>query len=172
MNPGIIFDLDQTLLDTSSVAHLRDAKNWSAIYPLIKGFSAFETVDDTIAYLNNIGVKVIIVTTSPRPYCVEIIEHCGWTTAGQICFHDVKRRKPDPESFSKAILDHGLDITKTITVGDRDIDIMASNALDLPSIACTWASPDKAALLAAKPTFIAHGPGEMSSLIRKFYNKQ
>lgn len=170
MNPGVIFDLDQTLIDTNSLEQLRSNRDWKTIYPLIAGLKAFDTVNDTIEQLNIQGIKVIIVTTSPRPYCLKIINHCGWHTDGQICFHDVTRRKPDAESFLKAISDFDLDINKTISVGDRDIDILASHSSGIPSIACTWASPDKVSLLLTNPTYVADSPIDMSKLLSEFFD--
>lgn len=170
MNPGVIFDLDQTLLDTSTLAHLRDARKWSDIYPLIQHLTPTDAINQIIDFLNEKGVKIVVVTMSPSTYCSKIIQHCGWKITGQICYHDVSKRKPDPEAFSKAIKDFNLDATKTITVGDRDIDIKASNVLQIPSIACTWGSPDKSLLLASNPTYVTHTPDELLLTIKKIFN--
>jgi phosphoglycolate phosphatase/pyrophosphatase PpaX len=167
---GVIFDLDQTLVDTSTLAQLRDARQWSAIYPLIKNLAITDAINRTIEYLNQKQVKIIVVTTSPSTYCSRIIQHCGWKIDGQICYHDVSKRKPDPEAFAKAIKDYDLDVSKTVSIGDRDIDIKASNAINLPSIACTWGSPDTSLLLAANPTHIANTPEELLQIITQLYN--
>lgn len=165
----MIFDLDQTLLDTSSVAHLRDAKNWAKIYELIPQLTAFEGIDTIMEFLYENDISIVIVTTSPPPYCSKIVKHCGWKITGQITYYDVNRRKPDPEAFLKAVKDYDLDIKKTISAGDRDIDIKASHAADIPSIACTWASPDKNLLISTNPTYTANSVNELFELIRLFF---
>jgi phosphoglycolate phosphatase-like HAD superfamily hydrolase len=171
VNKAVIFDLDQTLLDTNSVAHLRDARNWSEIYKIIPSLSAFEGIDNIMEFLYENDINVIVITTSPGSYCSRIITHCGWKVNGQICYHDVSRRKPDPESFLKALKDYNLDIKQTISAGDKDIDIVASNSAGIPSIACTWASPNVNALLGSNPKFIANNVSELFNIIQTFFSK-
>lgn len=170
MIKAVLFDLDQTLSDTSPVAHLRDAKNWSEVYRNIPFLTAFKGISELIEELNSNNIAVIIITTSPSSYCTRIVNHFGWKTTGHICYHDVSRRKPHPESFLKAIKDYNLDISKTISAGDRDIDIIASRSAGIPSIACTWASQDKSALLKEESTFIADNPEELIGIVRKFFS--
>lgn len=170
MKKAVIFDLDQTLLDTDGLAHLRSAKKWSEIYKLIPSLSAFQGIDHIMEYLYDNDIAVIVITTSPSPYCSKIITHCGWRVNGQICYHDVSRIKPHPESFTKALNDYDLDVKQTISAGDKDIDIQASNSAGIPSIACTWASPNIKALLASNPTYVANNVTELFDLIKSFFS--
>jgi len=169
MKPAVIFDLDQTLLDTSSIAHLRSPGNWGAAVKAAKNLTPFPGINEILEWLAKNNIEVVVITTSPAMYCTAIITHFQWKVAGQVCYHDVSRRKPDPEAFVKAVKDFGLDISRTISVGDRDIDIIASNTIHIPSIACPWASPDIQTLLAAKPTFVAKDTTELFGTIKGFF---
>jgi phosphoglycolate phosphatase-like HAD superfamily hydrolase len=169
MKPAVIFDLDQTLLDTSSIAHLRSPGNWNKAVAQVPTLSPFAGIDAIFDCLAKNNIEIVIITTSPGMYCTAIVNHFQWKIAGQVCYHDVNRRKPDPEAFIKAVRAFDLDISRTISAGDRDIDVFASNAVHIPSIACPWASPDAPALLAAKPTFIAQDTTALLGTIKAFF---
>jgi len=169
MKPAVIFDLDQTLLDTSGIAHLRSPGNWNKAIAQVPTLSPFPGIDEIFDCLAQNNIEIVIITTSPGIYCTAIVNHFQWKIAGQVCYHDVGRRKPDPEAFIKAVKAFDLDVSRTISAGDRDIDILASNAAQIPSIACPWASPDAQALLAAKPTFIANDTAAVLRAIKTFF---
>jgi phosphoglycolate phosphatase-like HAD superfamily hydrolase len=171
MNPSVIFDLDQTLVDTSILEPLRKQGRWRDVYTLIPKLSAFLNVDTFLNILIEKKILVVLITTSPSTYCNKILTAFKWKITGSICYHDVYPHiKPDPKAFTKAIEDFDLDIKKTISAGDRDIDIIASNAANIPAIACTWASPNKIALLNSKPNWVANSPDEMIQHIKKFHD--
>jgi phosphoglycolate phosphatase-like HAD superfamily hydrolase len=169
MTPGVIFDLDQTLIDTSSVEHYRKTRNWRAASNGVKALTPFPFINTILEELSRHGIKSVIITTSPSVYCKAIIEHFNWQVSGAICYHDVSRIKPDPMAFHKALKDYNLEASRTISAGDRDIDILASRAANIAAIACSWASPNPSALMHTKPDYIATKPLELVQLIRQFH---
>ncbi|WP_342329894.1 HAD hydrolase-like protein [Pedobacter sp. FW305-3-2-15-E-R2A2] len=171
MTPSVIFDLDQTLVDTRHLAHLRKAGSWNQAYSEIKKLKSYDKIDDIFNSLSKNSIKIIIITMSPSSYCSRVIDHFGWNVAGKICYHDVKPNlKPHPEPFFKAVRDYQLDPERTISAGDNAIDIIASNRANIPSIACSWDSDDVATLLASNPTFHASSPDDLFMQVTKFHN--
>lgn len=171
MTPSVIFDLDQTLVNTRHLAQLRKSRDWNQVYSQIQGLSCYNKINDLVTLLNENSVKVIIITMSPSPYCSKIIDHFNWEITGKICYHDVRPNlKPHPEAFLKAIRDYQLDPERTISAGDNAIDIIASNRANIPSIACSWDSDDVATLLASNPTFHASSPEDLFMHLTKFHN--
>ncbi len=172
MKPGVILDLDQTLSDTRIIAHLRKPNRWKEAYSEIPKLVSFPFIDDLIKFCNNNGILVIIITTSPSTYCSKIISHFKWQINGTICYHDVSRIKPDPESFLKAIKDYDLDIKRTISAGDREMDILASKTAKIPSIGCLWASDEVQKLVNSKPEYIAKTSEELFNIIKSFHSSK
>jgi FMN phosphatase YigB (HAD superfamily) len=93
---GILLDLDQTLVLTSRIAHLRDARRWSEA-----GRSLGETSlpSGTRKFLRE-GLRMGplgVVTSSPRSYAERLLEHHAIEVPVLVAYHDVARRKPHPE---------------------------------------------------------------------------
>ncbi|MFA4868103.1 MAG: HAD hydrolase-like protein [Pedobacter sp.] len=171
MRPSVIFDLDQTLVDTKHLADLRKNGRWNQIYGEIQKLKSYDKIDDLFNFLSRNSIDIIIVTMSPSSYCSRIVDYFGWNVGGKICYHDVKPNlKPHPEPFLKAIRDYQLDPARTISAGDSAIDIIASKRANIPSIACSWDSDDTVSLLASSPTFHAHNPNDLFMQIIKFHN--
>jgi len=171
MNPAVIFDLDQTLVDTRHIASLRKDRNWSSVYREIKGLKTYHEIDYIFEKLQANKIDIIIITMSPSSYCSIIIEKFNWKITGSICYHDVRPNiKPHPEPFLKAIRDYDLDKNKIISAGDSAIDIIASNRANIPSIACSWDTNDLNDLLSSNPTFHAPTPNDLLNEIMHFHN--
>jgi phosphoglycolate phosphatase-like HAD superfamily hydrolase len=170
MSAAVILDLDQTLVDTSKLEPLRKSGNWGKVYDQIPSLKEFPEINFLLKDLNDKHIKTVIITTSPSGYCSKIVNHFGWSISGMICYHDVKPHiKPHPKAFLQALEKFSIDPNRIISAGDRDIDIVASKAAKIPSIACTWASPNPTALLNSKPEFVAHSSKELRELIRTFH---
>ena len=54
----------------------------------------------------------------------------------------------------------------TVSFGDRAIDIEASNAAGIESVACMWGTKERSALLASRYKHIIIKPQEILTLIR------
>lgn len=165
---GVIFDLDQTLID-SSLAEPYRGKNWQLAYNEIPNFTYYSGIAEIINFLKSNNIPSCIVTSSTSYYCTKVTQHWGITCDFHICYHDTKYRKPHPEPIIKAIKKFDCAIEKILSVGDRDIDIQASHAAGVKSVACLWGTSDQQALLNAKPTFVAASPAELLSIIENYY---
>ena len=142
---GVIFDLDQTIIDSSIASEERRNRNWRAVYNMIPEMQPYQGVVRLINKLVSDGVKVAIVTSSPRPYCEKVLDFLGITGVVTVCYHDTQRHKPDPEPLLLAIERMGNQEGKQICViGDEENDIIAAkaiNTINVISILAYWGNP-------------------------------
>lgn len=164
---SIIFDLDQTLLDTSSAEEYRTARRWALAYAEIPNFKSYEGFSEVFAYLEENSINCCIVTNSPGSYCDKVTAHWNIKCSFHICYHDTKKRKPHPDPYLLALNKFDVQPEEVLAVGDRDIDITAAHAAGIKSVACLWGANDKKSLLATNPTYIAKYPKELLGIIKQ-----
>ena len=150
----VIFDLDQTLVDSNSVLHFRDSGDWKSVVRNIKSVKPFEGINEILTYLNNKKVKIVIVSSSPKFYIEKIVELYNWKISLIIGYHDTVRKKPHPDPFILALTKLNIDASLAISVGDRDIDIICSKNANVFSIGCTWGISNSSQLLSANPNLL------------------
>ena len=85
-----------------------------------------------------------------------------------VCYHDTKNKKPDPDPINKALSLLNKEPGKVLSFGDRDIDIIASNTANVPSVACLWGAPDINALIQANPKYMINNSVELVNLVSNF----
>jgi len=119
-----------------------------------------------LARLAERQIRYCMVTTSPSNYCEKVC--AGWAIepAYMVCYHDIppSQQKPHPAPILKALDLLQVDATDALSFGDRDIDILASNAAGVRSVACLWGTANKQSLLAAKPISTIKHPSEILTL--------
>jgi phosphoglycolate phosphatase-like HAD superfamily hydrolase len=93
----------------------------------------FEGVIQVCEHVCRIGGRNVIVTHRSRRGTERLLEEnnmqqyfAGWLTAD-----DEYPRKPDPAAFNAAIQFHHLKPAETLTIGDRDLDVLAGRAAGL-----------------------------------------
>ena len=165
---GVIFDLDQTLIDSSIAEDVRRSRNWSLVYELIPKFHVYNGIHETLSYLRKENVQCIIVTSSPAKYCHKVIAYWDIDVFATVCYHDTTHRKPHPEPVNRAISLFSKKPKFVLSLGDTDIDVLASNAAKVISVACLWGANNKSSLLAAKPSYILNKPNELMNLVQKY----
>lgn len=165
---GLIFDLDQTLIDSSIAEINRNSRNWQAVYSSIPNFKVYDGIHQALEYINRKNIPMVIVTSSPSVYCGKVLTHFESNFVKTVCFHDTKNRKPHPDPIYKAIeYMHGS--KPILSFGDRNIDITASNAANVISVACNWGAVDKKSLIDARPTYIINNPIEIIDIVNKYF---
>ena len=105
---GFLFDLDQTLIDSSTALTLRKSRSWPQVYALIRGFKCYDGVAELLALLTEREVPHGIVTSSPAPYCLKVIEHHQLRITKPVCYHDTADHKPHSAPIAKGIERLGL----------------------------------------------------------------
>jgi len=147
----VIFDFDQTLVDTSSVEHLRAARNWKAVMAQASQLPVYEGISDLLAELHQAGHTIAIVTKSPDMVPRAFIRAHQWPIDIVVGYHQVKRRKPDPEGLLLAMAQAKAASESTYHVGDQSQDTEASRGAGVTALGSAWGSIDVQELLASKP---------------------
>lgn len=165
---GIIFDLDQTLVDTKSVKELRKNREWKKIYSKVENLKPYNGLLDIIELLHQKKIKLSIVTNSPRPYCKSIVNYWNFNIDLLVCFHDVTNRKPHKEPIEKAIKLMGIDKEQIISIGDDKNDIISSNNAGIISVASMWdTSNTYEEIKESNPDYICNSVDNLQELLQK-----
>ncbi len=163
---GIIIDLDQTLLDTSSAEVFRKNRDWQAVYKQIPTFKPYPFINDLMALLIQKEISVCIVTSSPEPYCKRVLTHFDWNIGMTVCFHDTARRKPHPEPINRALEIMKEPPENVFSAGDQVNDIIASQEAGVKSIACLWGSDEAEQLMRSSPDLVMKHSKELFEFVR------
>ncbi len=133
-----IFDLDQTIVDSSMAEEYRKKREWQTVFSLISQFHVYEEIYDIFEILHTKNEKICVVTSSPKNYCDSVLRHLGIKVNGTVCYHDTIRHKPYPDPILKAI-DLLEEVPQNIvSIGDADNDVLASNAAGVISCLALW----------------------------------
>lgn len=163
---SIIFDMDLTLVDTTCLEESRHRRDWNHAYSLIPQTTMYKGMAEVLEIIRKQNIKVAIVSTSPRPYLERLIAHHNIPAQYTVSYHDVKPIKPHPAQMLKALELMNVSAKEAISFGDRLIDIQASNAANIESVACFWGTKEKSELLRSGYSHAIIKPEEILTLIR------
>lgn len=163
---SIIFDLDQTLVDTTLAEQARSERNWAKAYSLIPQFTVYEGLTPIFDLIRKHNIKVAIVSTSPRTYVEKVVAHFQLPIRWIVGYHDAKPHKPNAAPMFRALEMMDEQAINTISFGDRVIDIQASNAANIESVACFWGTKERAELIRSDYRHAIVEPREIVTLIR------
>jgi HAD superfamily hydrolase (TIGR01549 family) len=162
---GIIFDLDQTIIDSNIALQERKNREWNKVYDLIPSFVLYEGIFDLIAEINSNGIPTCIVTTSPSTYCDKVLSHHGLPFVNRVCYHDTHNKKPHPEPMLLALKKMGVAKDEILSIGDDPKDIIASKGAGIISVAAIWGCGNAESLLETAPTYICNKVSDLRKLI-------
>lgn len=163
---SIIFDLDLTLVDTTCLEEYRHTRNWQEAYNHIPDTKLYPGISEVLDIIRKHNIKMAIVSTSPRSYIEKIVAHYNIPVKYIVSYHDAKPIKPHPAQMLKALELLGEPASNVISFGDRAIDIQASNAAGIESVACFWGTKEKSELLNSGYNHAIINPSEIITLIR------
>lgn len=135
---AIIFDLDQTLVDSSKIEPLRKSRQWPKVMQSFQEITQLLEIKDLISTLIKGNIKVGIITNSPRMYAEAVLKHFEIPYNALIAYHDVRYRKPHPEAFEKILAMLGVECKDCLSVGDHDNDIIASQSANVTAAGVYW----------------------------------
>jgi len=142
MIEAAIFDLDDTLLDTSALADARRAGQWSVVKARLHRVRPFGgvgvSVEEIPARLKAEGMKIGILTHSPGWYASALLERFGIRPDALVTGSDGYPPKPDPTSLKTIAEELGVAIGNCVHVGDLDTDAAAAAAAGAASIGVSW----------------------------------
>jgi phosphoglycolate phosphatase-like HAD superfamily hydrolase len=165
---NLIFDLDQTLVDSRIAESLRKKGSWGDVYQLIPQFIMYDGMREVLDFVEANNIKYCIVTTSPTPYCSRVCGHWNITQDHLVCYHDViGRQKPHAAPMHLALSKMNATKEDTISFGDQSKDIIASNAAGTRAVGCLWGCEDPDSIRAAGPFMTIEQPSEIISLLNQ-----
>ena len=134
---AVLFDLDQTLVLTADIEHLRRKRAWQEVY---RSFSSTSVPPGTQSFVKSVAkiARLGVITTSPRPYAEKLLSYHNLDIPVIIAYHDVVRRKPYPDSIVKASEYFDILPGHTIYIGDLVDDILAASRAGAFPIGISW----------------------------------
>mgnify|MGYP001057669501 CR=1 FL=1 len=151
---GLIFDLDQTLVDSSALEILRKDRDWYQVKKNVHKIKVFEGITELIEYAKLKDYVLGIVTNLPSMICDLYIEKAALDIKIRICYHDTRYHKPNPEPVLLAIERMGINQELSYGVGNDISDILAYNSAGIKSIFAKWSSfpaPEESSHIANNP---------------------
>ena len=96
---AVLFDLDMTLVDSNAIASYRKAQMWGQVKSEFGRIKPFEIEDGppphTLpAEIRKQGVRVGVVTSSPRWYAEAILKTFKIESDCLVCYDDTEEHKP------------------------------------------------------------------------------
>ena len=166
MRKNIIFDLDLTLVDTTLAEPYRSKRDWNGAFSVIPQCTVYDGLNEIFDVIRKFNINTCIVSTSPRPYVERVVQQFNLPIKKIVAYHDAKPIKPHPAPMLKALEVLGCSAEDAISFGDRVIDIQASNAANIESVACFWGTKEKKELMASGYRHAIVNPKEILTLIR------
>lgn len=163
----VIFDFDQTLVDTSPVEHLRSARNWSAVMAQAPKLRVYEGIHELLKELHDAGQTLAIVTKSPDMIAKAFIRTHAWPIDIVLGYHQVSKNKPDPEGLLLAMSKARASAEDTYHVGDQAQDVEASRGAGVTALGAAWGITDLAELKASAPDEIFASVAELTAFFGK-----
>ena len=150
----VIFDFDQTLVDTSSLAELRRARRWAEVRQAMSVLEPYAEVTEMLHELHAAHMGLAIVTTSPNMVAQKFAALHEWPIDVVIGYHQVVRMKPDPEGLVKALNHCKAEASTSFHVGDRPEDTEASQRAGITAVGAGWGSEDIEQLRRSAPDYL------------------
>jgi phosphoglycolate phosphatase/pyrophosphatase PpaX len=165
----LIFDFDQTLVDTSPVEALRAARRWKDVMARAPDLKVYDGVNELLGELHARRQKLAIVTKSPDMVPKAFIRAHRWPIDIVVGYHQVKKRKPDPEGLLLAMSQARETPNSCFHLGDQPEDTEASRAAGVFAIGAAWGVPDPSGLEVSNPDVIFKTVAECRTfLLEKF----
>ncbi|WP_010217759.1 HAD family hydrolase [Pseudomonas syringae group genomosp. 3] len=174
----LIFDLDFTLANTEEcLPYLTSNGGRGRVVAAIDaGEISVEAYDPRLVTSFNGSftdeICAVIVSDSPRPYCIKVLAECGYDIDDRYVFGAQGKPMVDFEVIVDA-LEHVLEVDadelEFLVVGDSPKDIYFAHGIQAPSVFATWGTRhDFDLALQSMPTRVAHNHTQLSACVREF----
>jgi HAD superfamily hydrolase (TIGR01549 family) len=147
---AVIFDLDDTLLDSSSLRGARDRQEWRAVLSALDSVEPFEIAEEEVevtmlpAEVRSRGMAVGLLTHSPENYAEALLKRHAIKVEAMVTGSDRFPNKPDPGGLLAVASGLGVEPGGCAYVGDAVGDFGAAAAAGMVSIGVSWSglAPD------------------------------
>jgi HAD superfamily hydrolase (TIGR01549 family) len=142
--PAVIFDLDETLLDTGMLRADRKPGRWRQLATRLDEVRPYAHKESSIqardlpARARKMGFQIGVLTHSPRWYAERSLEAYGIRYEALITGSDGYAPKPDPSSLRAIAEELGVPVEECIMVGDDAADIEAAQNAAAVCIGVAW----------------------------------
>jgi phosphoglycolate phosphatase-like HAD superfamily hydrolase len=168
---AVIFDLDDTLLDTSALLGARDRRDFAEVYSRLHEVRIFEAIggEHPVAKLpamvSRLGMAVGLYTHSPEKYASELLRAFGMRVDEMVTGSDRLPPKPDPSGLLAVA--HLLDIEPAdcLYVGDSVGDFGAAAAAGMRSIGVSWTQRTRESWRHGWPDVAVDRPSHLMSVL-------
>lgn len=134
---GILFDLDDTLVDTARLKDLRTAKRWREAVQRVAETAPFPGIPELIDALVAGCVPWAVITTSVSFYSSAVLRHHRFFPATLVSYHDAPA-KPQPAGVVLAMSRLALGPNDVIGIGDSSTDLLAYRAAGVRAFGAGW----------------------------------
>jgi len=165
---GVIFDLDETLVDTTAASGELKEEQWVEAEKKIAQFKIYDGIPELLKFLREHDIKLAVVSTSPHEYCRRVLHYSDIECDGIVGKED-STDKPSAEPMHKALRMIACGNETVVSFGDRAKDIIASKAAGIVSVGCLWGSTEADKLKAAHPDHIITHPVEAIPLLKAYF---
>lgn len=138
----LIFDLDDTLIDTSPLADLRENRQWQEIDNSLHLCKRYEQVSDILTTARAAGLKACIVTNSPSNYANKVLKYFEITVDSLVAYHDVQNHKPSPDGIQLVLNRFQISPDEAVYLGDSEVDQGAARDAGVDYFSVDWGNAE------------------------------
>jgi phosphoglycolate phosphatase len=133
---AVLFDLDDTLVETYAIKPLRDRRRWQEAYAAFGSTELLPGARELVAAAAQFA-HVGVITMAPRTYAERLLRHHDLAVPVLVAYHDVPRGqlKPHPRPLLQAAEALGVSPERAVYIGDEVRDIVAAHAAGMHAIA-------------------------------------
>ena len=123
---AIIFDVDQTLVNTSAINELRSQHKWDECFQKFSSTIRYPSEEEWGQICNN--RKIGIVTNSLEEYAQKLLRHHNLTYHALFGYRDTNNLlgKPYPDRLLACMEELNVSVDECLYVGDHEYDIAAA----------------------------------------------
>ncbi len=142
--PAVLFDLDETLLNTRSLRADRRAARWRSVAERLDEATLYRHAGSSVQVAElpqlaaEMGFRVGVLTQSPRWYAERLLEAFSIRCDALISGSDGYAPKPDPSGMRALSTELEVPFETCIAVGDEAADIQAAHNANLTCIGVAW----------------------------------
>lgn len=168
---NIVFDFDETLVDTSVTRQLRNQpqKQWDKIYALIPQCKLYDGISELIAFLKNNNIKTGVATFAQREFAQRTLNYFNIDVDVIAGYQLFLKCKPHPDSVLKVLKKLEVEATECIGIGDKATDIQAYKSANLAvTVGCTWGLSTDEEIQELKnscPDYVINQPKELIDIL-------
>lgn len=165
---GVIFDLDQTLIDSSISYKERRFRKWDEVYGLIPQYVEFSGIDGILKLLNRNRIPISIVSDNPEHYCKRVISHMKWKIDFTVCYHDIFFQRPNIIPIKKAITLMGGN--SAIGISNSAKKILTYKAAGIAALGVNWGTKNADSLKGCNPDMVCENIYDLQNILIEYFH--